>query len=272
MKHFYIVFLCLFFVNAVDVHARSIPIDIGGTEILIPAPQGFVEVGERNRSKIIPTGATMNRRLAVFLSEFDFARFLRTGETDHFSRHMIVEVYKQIEPFYISQKDFHKIVKDTKKATENLKKIEDGIVSMMNDQLNDQSQMTGVEMHILGNFSEADNFLSYTTLIKYLSGSGNPPQLMVIEHSVVYIGNKAFFVFVYNHYNNQKDINWVRQTARKWVQNILSSSKIVKIPEKQPSLQGRGLWDGAAEKGLMGGLVGGLFGMLFFFLFRRKKS
>lgn len=247
---------------------QSVTIEVGGKTIHVPAPAGFHEISELSPyTRKLAEGMTPqnNRLLAVFVSESDLGRIMK-GESPEFGRHMLLMVYRQLEHTDFSGAQFQQLVGQVKQEQEILlEKVKDKAGSLLDDALGKLSKDDGVSLKLkvgetvsLGVFIERNDTVGFASLTKcQVSAEGQQiDYLMASGISYIRVKGKILYAYVYGIYENQNDLEWVRTTSRKWVDQILT------INVEQAAQQSENASGFDWEKVIAAGIVGGLFALI----------
>jgi hypothetical protein len=215
---------------------QSITIEVGGKTIHVPSPAGFHEISELSPDtrKLSETMVpSYNRLLAVFVSESDLGRIMK-GEPLEFEQYMFLQVYRKVEHTNVSGSQFKQFVGQFKQENETLlERVKDRIGPLLDDMSGKLSKDYGVlgklklgETVPLGIFIEQNDAVGIAFLVKsQVSVEGQQIDvLMASGMSYIRVKGKILFAYVHSNYETQNNLEWVRTTSRKWVDQILATN------------------------------------------------
>ena len=272
MRNFYAVLLLLLAIGVSDANARKVLVDVGGTKIMIPAPHGFVEVGEEYRdlfNGFVPPG---NQLLAFFVAEADLTKLLEYQRTWEHGKHEIIRVIdvlprviflqtnKGIANKIISKSDFEHLVKIEEEQLVNLKtELDDEYLKKRKERL----RIKNMDTFLLKKPFKADNFF-LTTFFTSMN-VGNRRISMIHSGSTLNLEGNYLDAAVYARANNKEWVDWVERTTELWTMDILRRSDIIKVSNSKTAFnRGRSKFDWAIQtvKSLVMGLLVALLFLL----------
>ena len=253
----------------------AVEVEVGESKIQLPEPDGFVEVTALHApAREIAQAITPpnNRLLAIYLHRSDLEA-INTGKKASWNRYMMVQIDRQTEPFDISGTDFVEF-------RTTLKTQQEILLNHVRDQVDEYfvAIKTGIEPHTklkvgyllpLGIFADENQRLASESLSKYRQGNkkGDDSFLVIGATNVLHIGKHVVFAYVYSHYQDENDRQWVKLTSDQW------SADILRANPTSFSLLGRLQqieWRQFAGLGLLSLFIAAGIGV--FFSIRRQRS
>lgn len=282
-----IVFLLLVIQTHQSIAAtQSVTIKIGKKNIYVPAPAGFHEISRLSpeiRKQAETFTPPNNRLLAVFVPESDLGRIMK-GESPESGRYMFLQVYRKFENTDASSVLFRQFVDPMKKEQEILlEKVRYKVGPLLDNAARTLSKDLGISMKVkigeqvsLGMFMEENDAVGFAVLSKaQVSVEGqNLDRLVVSGVAIIRAKGKILFAYIYSNYQTQEDLEWIRDTLRRWVDKILISNI-----QQGSSMQNNSRsvntsifnWDIAIGKLILGVMVGGLLGLVAFTILGLKQ-
>jgi len=254
--------------------------DVGGKEITIPTPDGYVRVTKEMDAVhrlSMQMGDPMNDLLAYYINESDAAT-AREGNVPPLQRRFVLKVSKNLKGMLVGSRDFAELKgmtkRQNKEALESVKSQMQGLMDKASKGISKEfdvnvalevSQIIPLDPHY-----EADNALSYSWYANYgVSAEGvKEESIVAATTTLVNVSGKVLFLYCYGP---QGDLEWSRNASRTWAERVMASNA-------QPPAQssgGRGMnWDKVIEKGIVGAITGGLIALMIGVLsiFKRKKN
>lgn len=267
----------------VPAAALAIDIDIGGTMLVIPAPDGYAQVTDDMQpyadlaKRFVPP---QNQQFAVFLAKDDVA-LAADGEVPEPSRFFYVQTaraivdrlatiddFKDMKQAMTSQND--QIAKEIeKKAPGVIREINDGIQQDYDvDLALSMSQVLPFPPH-----HESDRSLAFSMITKYgmTDLDGNPTTFEAsITATFVHVKGKIVFLYAVGE---KVDLQWTREASQAWAAAVVAanpSTGPVAEAERRPSRRGFD-WGQVLKYAVIGAAVGGLIGAAIQ-LSRRKRA
>ncbi len=265
---------------------HSVTIKIGKKNIYVPAPAGFHEISRLSPEtrKLSETMTPPNNRLlAVFVSESDLGRIMKE-ESPEFGRYMFLQVYRKFENTDASSVLFRQFVDQIKKEQEILlEKVRYKVGPLLDNATGKLSKDLGISMKMkvgeqvsLGVFMEENDAVGFAVLSKVqVSVEGEKlDHLIVSGVAIIRAKGKILYAYIYSNYQTQEDLEWIRNTLRRWVDKILISniSQGSSMQTNSGSMNASSFnWDIAIGKLIFGVIVGGLLGLVSFIILGLKR-
>lgn len=237
-EYFYLMYLFIFIVSAsLAADTKSIKVNLGGVDINIKAPKGFYEVSTLSPQthRLVESFTPVNTRLlAVFVSENDLGRILK-GEDPLLKQRLSVKILHNAENINMSTQKFKEITSANydyfndllQKIMPNIKtNTENHVEAYFSNKLNIKAQVKLGEMIPLDVSNNKPNRFTATmiTRVQYSVAGVQDSYVKVSSNSYILLKGKMLLLEVYNHFDTEDDINWVKQKNKEWVDLLLSGS------------------------------------------------
>ena len=204
-------------------------IKVGETFIDLPIPSGFVKIDD-SMGILLETVKKMcpkiNTFLAAYLSETDYANFL-ASQNCTFDKFIIVEVSNDFKDKQVVSKDYRKLINSFKKEyIEEFKQILDKAGNDASEnitKLYENLKMENFKTQPLGICFESKNSLSYGLLSKYtltVENESSKGNIVAAIATITKIDKKPICLFSYKTYNNNEDINSLKEMNSLWIREI----------------------------------------------------
>ena len=230
--------------SLLSLHCTAVEVAVGESFLILPAPQGFVEISNRDREALALAESLtppMNRLLAVYLSEAD-VDVIKAGGSPAWRRYMLVQADRQSEPYRVSGTGFRE-AKDILRSQQLMlqDRVKDQVDRFFAALDTNEDPRTGIklgQMLPLGVFGEGNRHLSTETLAKYRSANVQAPDdyLVIGATNVVHIGGKVVFAYVYSTYEGAADRDWVQATSHTWSGDIVKANQLVDWARLDPKV------------------------------------
>jgi hypothetical protein len=208
------VFGCLL---ALTVNAAPFAVQLGDTRVGLDAPPGFSDstfTGSPRLQDLAETLTSASNRILLFaISDADLRRFT-VGDTPEFRRYMIAVTPKGLERDRVNAAAFNAFVGDATRElgspppdgdfAKHLDAQPPGKVSLLSELRRDPevvSVLQGTRLPGQARFNEPQRYLLSTTTLLLLRG-------------------KALSLQVYSAYDNPADLDWIRATTARWVEEL----------------------------------------------------
>ena len=277
MKIQFSLLLTLFTLNTY-VFAESF--DIGGKEITIPTPDGYVRVTKEMDAVhrlSMQMADPVNELLAYYILESD-SQTAMEGNVPPLERTFMFKVSKNLKGMLIGTRDFAELKSMTKRQNkelfESVKSQIPGLMDKTSKGISKEfdmnfameiSQLIPLDPHY-----EADNSLSYSMYINYgISTEGAKEEsVLSATTNIVNVSGKVLFLYCYG---TKSDLEWTRNASRAWAESVITSNA---QPPSQSS-GGHGInWENVIMKSIGGAIAGGSIALFLGILsiFKRKKN
>jgi hypothetical protein len=262
--------------------AGGVDIDIGGTSITVPSPNGFLPV---TRNMVVVNQflenlvAPQNIRFISFIPE-QALPVMRRGEMPDLTHNLSVQTAKEVVNATVTKANFEQFKKLMRAQNEEwVKKIEkqapgimDKINKGMGSDFNVKSDFNLNGIVMLPPHDENVRLFAFSSFVN-LSARTRDGTLTnfvgTVTATCLFVKAKIFFIYVNGAGG---DLQWTRQVSKDWAAAILAANPSDTITSsKESSLYGRLDWNRVLRTAFIGGIAGGLFGLARF-LFRRKKG
>lgn len=279
MKHSLILLLILSFISSI---ALSDTFSIGGKELNIPSPAGYVRVTPKMNTLyryLMQLKDPQNDVLAYYIPEQDVSIALE-GDVPKLEKYFILKVNKELKSAMISSDDFADLQRITVQQNEEifdslkskfpgqLDKISKGISNEFNiDFAIQMSQMVPLDVHYTD-----DNTLAYSMYINYGVTAEGSSKNIILSATATILNTSGKVIFLYC-YAPKVELEWTRSVSKLWAESILANNS---SPPTQSSGHSRFKWKKVVEKTVIGAITGAITGGVAALVVvsrkRRKKS
>jgi len=171
-----------------------------------------------------------NRLLAVYYSESDLGRILKNEEAE-LNKYMLVQTMESTVKKSFTKSQFQDFIEKGRNDQNKLwDQYKDKIVPWMeksSENIANAQNFINFDMKIgqvvpLGIFYDVPEAFSFAQLVKIttsMDGVTND-SVLICGSSFILVNNKILFVYVYSNFNNQDDIDWVRNISKTWIKSI----------------------------------------------------
>lgn len=209
-------------------------IDVGGVEIDIPSPSGFVAV-----TREMPTlydlqkhfVADGNEEFVGFVAE-EGAPAARRGEIPDMTRRFSVQTAKSLKLTMFSEEEFHELISIVRSENAALIEAVEEEIPAATERVNrgvkddydvdlalEITQMLPLPAH---DFTRRT--LAFSAYAKYSVNdeNGRPvPYIATLTATFVHVKGKILFLYCYG---DEDDLEWTREVSRTWANSILASN------------------------------------------------
>ncbi len=198
----------------------------GGTLINIPEPSDeMVEVGYDVREMMEVFVPASNRLLSGYMRPNDIPKFTSGDENFVLSRYASIQVARRGEYQDCTDSDFSELVDYFESS------FSEDIAGIMKDSESELNQrMESLELEKitidkpvqLGTLFSRKDAYSMGMISKYSKGTDS--WTLVICTTFVKVKNRLLFIYVFNTYNDEKDIVAVTKLSEQWIDSILAAN------------------------------------------------
>jgi len=208
-------------------------VHVGQASVLVPAPAGFTEVAQSSpevmtlfRTFTPPT----NILLAVFYTDED-ARRLQAGRKPELTTYILVQAHRRALTQDMSTTEFEIMRRVIR--TQQTKLMEQGraraneLLRQRRSQISSQAgadvNLSVQNMAVKGVFVDNDRVIGMAAVNSYRARSGGVPVSFRVAgaSTVVHVKNKPLFVYVFEKYESDRNLDHVRHLSVGWVEQIL---------------------------------------------------
>jgi hypothetical protein len=217
--------------------AEPAVVSVGEVSLFIPAPNGFRDPSpsaphlRRGAELATPPG---NRFLVNFVQE-EALRETLDGKNVTFNRYFLAQTLRGAENQSVPEQEFEKLRMTLwQRDAENLKALGPRINQLMEQTSQDLSRKSGgsIKLEIgdvvpLGVRSETESMsiLGYLSRVS-LRQAGTEESLALVNMSaVVLVKAKVLFLYTYSIFRGPEDIEWAKQAARGWADQVLLANR-----------------------------------------------
>ena len=199
------------------VLAAPFAVQLGDTRLALDAPPGFSDVQAMGSPRLLDLAEALtsasNRILLFAISDADLRRFT-LGDTPEFRRYMIAVTPKVLERERMSPAAFGALVRDSLVAPGSLP-----VAADLQKYLDAQPP---------GKTSLLAELRREPDVVSVLQGTRAPaqrrsseaPQYALSTTTLMLLRGKALNLSVYTLYENASDLEWVRATTARWIDDI----------------------------------------------------
>ncbi len=275
IKHILLLLLLLSFISSI---AFSDTFSIGGKELNIPSPAGYVRVTPEMDTVyryLMQLKDPQNDVLEYYIPEEDASKAIE-GAFLQLDMYFILKVNKRMKSAMISSKDFADLQRMT---IQQNKKIFDSLNSKLPGQLDkiskgisnefdidfaiQESQMIPLDVHYTD-----DNTLAYSMYINYGVTSEGSSENIIVSATATFLNTAGKVIFLYC-YAPKGELEWTRSASKLWAESIVADNP---PPPTQSSGHKRIKWKKVVEKSVVGAITGGLTALVIVFFKNRKRS
>ena len=204
---------------AISLQCAAAPfaVQVGETRIGLDAPPGFADTGFTGSPRLMELAEALtpasNKILLFAISDADLRRFT-LGDTPELRRYMIAVTPKGLERERVSPAAFGAFVRDSlaalgsPPAAGDLQKYLDAQPPGKTSLLAELRREPGVVSVLQGTRAPAQR------------RSSEAPQYALSTTTLMLLRGKALNLSVYTLYENAADLDWVRATTARWVDEI----------------------------------------------------
>jgi len=199
----------------------------GGTRLSIPEPSdAMVEVGYDVREMMEVFVPASNRLLSGYMSPNDIPKFTSGDENFVLNRYASIQVARRGEYQDCTDANFAELIEYVGGSfSDDI----DGIMKDSESELNQRMESLELDKVTIDKpvqlgtlFSKKDAY-SMGMISKYSNGTAS--WTLVISTTFVRVKKRLLFVYIFNTYNDEKDIETVTKLSEQWVDSILTANK-----------------------------------------------
>ena len=211
-------------------------LQIGGTNIRVPTPQGFTETSRRSQelwNLALAYSAGDARIIGHFVTDKDFADFEK-GKTVTFKEFLLVQTPRRAESLTVTQAQFDKLRSGTVALQGDLaKRIEPRLATEIDKVSKAVSSTEGVDLKVrIGEIVPVSvdrndpSVLTYTVLSQVGASDGktNIDQTMVVTTAYCFVSGKVVMLTAYRHFRTPRDLQSSRTLVSSWASGLLSAN------------------------------------------------
>lgn len=275
MKRIFILLLLLSFLSPAALSDSYI---VGGTELNIPSPIGYVRVttdmGTVYRY-LMQLKDPQNDVLAYYILQEDASKATE-GAFPQLSKYFILKVNKQLKSAMVSSKEFADLQRVTiqqnkeifesveSKIPGQLENISEGISKEFDiDFAMKMSQFVPLDVHYTD-----DNTLAYSMYINYGVTAQGSSEKIILSATDTFLNTAGKVIFLYC-YAPKAELEWTRSASKLWAESILAGNP---SPPLQSSSRHRIKWKKVVEKCVIGAVGGGLTALVAVLIKNKKRS
>jgi hypothetical protein len=204
-----------FFVTT--VHAAPFAVQLGDTRIGLDAPPGFSDTtftGSPRLQDLAETLTSASNRILLFaISDADMRRFT-VGDTPEFRRYLIAVTPKGLERERVNPAAFGAFVSDALRE--------------LGAPPADPDYLKYLDAQPVGKVSLLSELRRDPEVVSVLQGTrlpdqnriGEPSRYLLSTTTLLLVRGKALNVAVYSLYENAADVDWIRATTTRWIDEL----------------------------------------------------
>ena len=232
MKNFR--FIAIFFLSILlstgithKTYSQVQTFQVGGKTVAIPSPGSeFSEVGDANRDGMKVFVPESNRLVSGFVLSTDLPKLFKTEKNDMMVRYALVEVPKTSEFTDCNTADFKDVVSGVDESLKNgnyVAESETEFNNRMKKMHLDSLQIRIGQPAPLGRFFYKQDVICLGMVMALELGGESARYAVAIM--LIRVKQRLMFVYLYNAYENQESVSWLRKTAETWGDRILTANK-----------------------------------------------
>jgi hypothetical protein len=200
---------------------------VGLKTITIPSPSAdLIEPGPDYRVLLEPFAPTNNRLVTGFLTADEFTK-IRTSPSVSLTRYALVEAPRRAEFADITPEFFKQI--DAGMAAQFGATINDTLRDQQ-DEINRRLKALGQDKTVtldkplmLGSFFSKPGASSYGQIMPITIGQDSKRVAMGV--TLVRVRERILFLFLYNLYEDENSVKWIRTTSEQWADAVLAANR-----------------------------------------------
>lgn len=208
---------------AVSLECAAVPytVRLGLEKIVLDAPPGFTDTTDLASPRLQDLAATLtadsNRVLLFALTDADLRRFT-LGDQIEARRYMIAVTPKGMERERVSPEQFAALVADSRRDLGGAVKVDDLVKYL-------ESQPIG-RASLLAEPRQDPAAVTVLAAVRLppLPGAtfweASRPQYQVFTTTLAYVRGKALRLSVFTLYDGPADLEWLRYTTQRWVDDL----------------------------------------------------
>ena len=217
--------------QATNLGPNQTSINIGGTSIIFPIPEGFTEVtpdmtavqAEVNRISKLKTERTLHK---AFILNADVPD-AKAGKAIKFDRYIYVESGNKLRNMTLTMSDFKQIkdgvIKETTIAT-NKEKLENDINSKVKSNATDV-QVSNLRFSPISNEADRVVFMSLVAATQVNADNGETVTTpMAATSGQILVNGKLLSLSVYA---KEKELAWTQNSTKLWSQAVLTANPVI---------------------------------------------
>lgn len=215
---------------------ETIQATISLTPVAIPVPEGFTDTSNTTpdlHKLMLNFVPSTNRSLAMFLLNDD-VKALMQGIDPGIERYIMLQSFNELEDEDISDADFEEISQEMRNSVDTMyDQLKDELQSEINTMEQGFNDITDLKMDfelnnviVLPKRIDIPGQFTHTSLIsnKIVVEEEVFDQVMVLCSTILHIKDKFLYLFVYDTYKDQENINWAENTTEALVKSLLTAN------------------------------------------------
>lgn len=215
----------------------NLSVRLGNKTIVIPAPEGLQEVGDKFPTVTVTFKASeppQNDLLAAYVTASDLQSFGR-GEQPLMNYYAKISTLKAGREQHVSPALFQAVVAEFRKHTDQyVDPNQPTLKKLIEDFEQELSKLGSVPAKLelgkpknLGTFNVGPNTHSIVLLsaVKVEAAGRGLSRMILAGASLVHVKNRILFVNSYRTYESEADVETMKESVRKWTNSILAANE-----------------------------------------------
>jgi hypothetical protein len=205
-------------------------VKIGDAAIKIPFPTGFARLdGVNAKLDRVLNGfvAPTNRQLLVLAPPGDVKK-AKAGQLDNLARYALVQTFKSAEGETLTVEEFAEVLTGVEKQYGGAGKDARERAAALEQETNKLLKVGGEKVKIsgtrmLGAYDKTDRSIDMGMLSDAQAGKAKA-QPMACGASILMVGGKIVYLYVYSNLSKAEDVTWTQATAKAWREAIFAAN------------------------------------------------
>lgn len=266
----------LLLASCFPAHAATVPLQVGGTTVLFPAPEGHVAISKRQPKLFEYSAAALppsNRLVESFYTPADVDRVL-AGD-------VVAEIYYQVQALRavesreLGSDDWTRIKSELiasmpKLDMDELIAKDDERSERMSKVIGEKVEFKFADVASPKIFRETPTSVTYGMILPITLGVGGETKqaTLTVAAATLFVRNRLLYVFAYSSDASPSGIASLHRSFDATV------DEMVALNASDPDVESTGGvdWKRIAEKGMIGALIGAVIGLFGWWMLRRRRG
>jgi hypothetical protein len=200
---------------AVNCAAAPFAVQLGDTRIGVDAPPGFADASPTGSPRLMELGEALtsasNRILLFAISDADLRRFT-VGDLPELRRYMIIVTPRAMERDRVTTKQFDGLVDESLRSLGQPVNEPDFFKWL-------GSKEVGTA-YLLQELRKDHDVVSVLQGTRVKGGLFEKNQLLLTTTTLMVVRGKALNLAVYSAYDSPADLEWIRLTTARWIEEL----------------------------------------------------
>jgi hypothetical protein len=201
------------------VFAAPFAVQLGDTRVALDAPPGFADVQGTGSPRLLELAEALtsasNRILLFALEDADVRRF-NVGDSPELRRYVIVVTPKGLETARVTMAAFRTLVSDSLRELGTPPAAD----ADLRTHLDAQARGRTVLLAELRKDQDVASVLQGVRLPDPQGTRNAPPRYLLSTTTLMLVRGKALNLSIYTLYDRTADLDWVRATTARWVEEL----------------------------------------------------